>query len=93
MIVGLVRESYSSSCPKAVQEWEQWAALVAPQSDSAEEYCDPSGPTPLIIPLQYFLPQSSAFNDGLRRERELVSSSKRPNLSEDRDFQQFKAGA
>ena len=89
----LVRESYSSSSPKAVQEWEEWAALHAPQSDSAEDYCDPSGATPLVVPLRYLLPQSPVFNDGLLKERERASASKRANVGgEDREFQQFKAG-
>jgi len=92
LLTGLVRENYSSSRPTAVQEWERWAALVAPQSDSAEEYCDSCGTTPLNIPLKYFLPQSSVFNDGVLKERALCSVSKRQNLGGDRDFLQFKAG-
>jgi hypothetical protein len=88
----LARESYSSSHPKAVQEWEAWAALIAPQNDSAEEYCAPSGRTPLIIPLKHFLPQSPIFSDTNLIDHERVAFQTRPKVGEDREYQQFRTG-
>jgi len=75
---------------EAKEDWEQWTSLQAPQSDSAEEYCDPAGPTPLIIPLEEFLPQSPHFDRRCHGAEASIASG-RPSR-EVVELQRYRAG-
>lgn len=60
---------------EAVADWEEWSSTIAPQSDSADEYCDPSGCSPLFIPLEEFLPQSPDFDRRCGRSEAIVAKA------------------
>ncbi len=83
--IGCAREQLTK---EASALWEKWCSTVAPQSDSAEEYCDPVGPTPLFIPLVSFLPQSPHFIQS--HESDTIEARGRSKVSA--ELQRYRTG-